>query len=354
MPTLALTVIVAVLVAVAGASELAWGAVDLEAFINPYAESSPFKVRYYDQIEYVYGEGSLLHHHLGGKQWVVEGTTSGGQDVQDLADMLNRKIASDGSSAKVSGLEVSYEFKMDPTARGSSMEYAVEINGNMTGYELDLQSRWPWVGFDWRGLTITDDVVVDGMPINIPASLLRETEPEAYGLLAGTEADRILLRPLMDAEPILQQSIHAWNYTYYYIRDRPDVRLPWHADEITSGFTELTLTGVMKEDNPANPVAVVLDETYAVLAGEMGSHARIKIMGFGNPNIWEGVEIFEVYREVPEVGECFGFWECASLGNRFVIGAILSAPAVATGTGLFLVCKWLFKRRNTYRRDAIH
>ena len=51
MPTLALTVIVAVLVAVAGASELAWGAVDLEAFINPYAESSPFKVRYYDQIQ---------------------------------------------------------------------------------------------------------------------------------------------------------------------------------------------------------------------------------------------------------------------------------------------------------------
>ena len=63
MPARALTVIVAVLVAVAGASELAWGAVDLEAFINPYAESSPFKVRYYDQIEYVYGEGSLLHHH---------------------------------------------------------------------------------------------------------------------------------------------------------------------------------------------------------------------------------------------------------------------------------------------------
>ena len=98
----------------------------------------------------------------------------------------------------------------------------------------------------------------------------------------------------------------------------------------------------------------MLDETYTVLAGEAGSHARIKIMGFGIPNVWEGVEIFVVYREVPEVGGCSDFWACGSLDDRFVIGAIFSAPAVAIGTGLFLVWKWLFKRRSAYRRDAIH
>ena len=143
---------------------------------------------------------------------------------------------------------------------------------------------------------------------------------------------------------------------YYDIRDRPDVRLPWHADEITSGFTELTLTGVMKEDNPANPVAVVLDETYAVLAGEIGSHARIKIMGFGNHAIWEGVEFVEMYREVPYArdGCNISWWACTDFDDKLRIGAIFSVPAVAIGIGFFLVRKWLLKRRSSYRRDAIH
>ena len=83
---LALVAFTTVLVVMTCVGEPAWGAVDLEAFINPDAESSPFKVRYHDQIEYAYGDGSLLHQYMDGKQWVVEGTASGGQDIQNLEE----------------------------------------------------------------------------------------------------------------------------------------------------------------------------------------------------------------------------------------------------------------------------
>ena len=52
---------VAVLLAVAGSGEPAWGAVDLEAVINMDVDFAQFKTTYSDRIEYEYGEGSLLH-----------------------------------------------------------------------------------------------------------------------------------------------------------------------------------------------------------------------------------------------------------------------------------------------------
>ena len=61
---------------------------------------------------------------------------------------------------------------------------------------------------------MTGDTVIDGVPINMPASLLREMEPEAYGLLAGTEADAILILPLMDAGPIRQHA-DTWHSRHY-------------------------------------------------------------------------------------------------------------------------------------------
>ena len=216
---------VAVLLAVAGSGELVWGAVDLDAVINMDVDFAQFRTAYSDRIEYEYGEESLLHQHLGGRQWVVEGTASEGQDVRNLEDVLNGRIVSYNDSVRISVSEVGYEFRLEPTSYGSAMERTVWITGNLTGYITnadlvlvpqpyarchDYVPPGTLVLIRWLGPTIRDDIVIDGVPVNIPASLLREMEPEAYGLLAGTEADTILSRPLMYGVPIWAQPADEW------------------------------------------------------------------------------------------------------------------------------------------------
>ena len=322
---------VAALLAVAGAGEPTWGAVDLEAVINMDIDFSQFRTTYSDRIEYEYGEGSLLHQYLGGRQWVVEGTASEGRDVQNLEDMLNDKIASNGGNAKISVSDVGYEFRLEPASYGSAMERTIRITGNLTGYlesatvsdvQTDraasvresnapadsLETRQEWVAYAngcdpvvpntvvdtrWLSPTVTGDIVIDGVPINIPASLLREMEPEAYDLLAGTEADTILSRPLMDAGPIRQHA-DAWHSKVYPVGTSVD------ADTfgLSGGITDVIVStwtidvddyGIGTEG--VDEAAVTLDQTYVMRITHDTSSAMIRTIGYGFFDTIDGVEV---------------------------------------------------------------
>ena len=340
---------VAALLAVAGAGEPAWGTVDLDAVINMDVDFAQFRTTYYDRIEYEYGEGSLLHQYLGGRQWVVEGMASEGQDVRNLEDMLNDKIAPfSGSSPKLSVSDVGYEFRLEPTGYGSAMERTVWITGNLTGYiasapvmdiltdhsasalEGDtsagsLGTRQAWMAYAteyfcngqlvgtvvdmwWLSPTVTGDVMIDGVPINIPASLLREMEPEAYYLLAGTEADTILSRPLMDAGAIRLYA-DTWHSQHYPAGTNVDADTfglsggvmdvdvhTWTADvdnpengtkgadcrHFSVDNTCLDADGPWFWTNGAYDVAVTLDQTYVIRITHDTSSATIRTIGTGD------------------------------------------------------------------------
>ena len=330
---------VAALLAVAGAGEPAWGAVDLEAVINMDVDFSQFRTTYSDRIEYEYGEESLLHQYLGGRQWVVEGTASEGLDVKNLEDMLNDKIVSYNNSVKISVSDVGYEFRLEPASYGSAMERMVWIAGNLTGYlesttisdvQTDraasvresnapadsLETRQEWVAYAtdctgfvpdtvvdtrWLSPTVTGDIVVDGIPINIPASLLREMEPEAYDLLAGTDADAILLQPLMDAGPIRQHA-DAWHSEVYTIGTSVD------ADTfgLSGGVTDVDVStwtiavddyGIGTEG--VDEAAITLDQTYVVRSTHDTSSAMIRIIGYGFFETIGGAEVVTHFQSMP-------------------------------------------------------
>ena len=338
---------VAVLLAVTGAGEPAWGEVNLDAVINMDVDFAQFRTTYSDRIEYEYGEGSLLHQYLGGRQWVVEGTASEGQDVRNLEDMLNDEIAPfHGSSPKLSVSDVGYEFRLEPTGYGSAMERTVWITGNLTGYiasttvrdistdyaapalEGDpsagsLGTRQAWVAYAtedfcygqlgsvvdmwWLSPTMTGDIVIDGVPINIPASLLRGMEPEAYYLLAGTGADTILSRPLMDGGAIRLYA-DTWHSRHYPVGANVDADTfglsggvmdvdvhTWTADVDNpengtkgadcrhfSGDTCLDADGPWFWTNGAYEVAVTLDQTYVIRITHDTSSATIRTIGTGD------------------------------------------------------------------------
>ena len=57
-------------------------------------------------------------------------------------------------------------------------------------------------------------VNIDGVEINIPINLLRDQEPVAYAVFAGTEAEDVLNKPLIDADFILEQPLTNWHFLF--------------------------------------------------------------------------------------------------------------------------------------------
>ena len=310
---------VAVLLAVAGSGELVWGAVDLDAVINMDVDFAQFRTAYSDRIEYEYGEESLLHQHLGGRQWVVEGTASEGQDVRNLEDVLNGRIVSYNDSVRISVSEVGYEFRLEPTSYGSAMERTVWITGNLTGYITnadlvlvpqpyarcyDYVPSGTLVLIRWLGPTIRDDIVIDGVPVNIPASLLREMEPEAYGLLAGTEADTILSRPLMYGVPIWAQPADEWLSEVYpadeWLSEVYPAGTSVEADTfgMSGGVMDVDVhTWTTNVDAPrvvtkeVDATAMTLNQTYAIRGTHDASSTTIRTIGTGVFDTVDGIEV---------------------------------------------------------------
>lgn len=327
-------VFVAALIAI-GASGPAWASTQLGTFIDPNAESSHFNIRYQDTISYDYDAGSQLHQLLDGKQWLVEGVASEGQDIQIITDILNQKLASDGSFAQVSDLEVDYRFQLNPAAHGSSMDFTVVVQGSLIDYVVTTSARQDLVDLGWRGLTVTDDVYIDGIPINIPASLLRVMEPAVYDLLIGTEAAEILLEPIMNAESILGQPMDTWHFLFDPTGIGTDAGTfglsPEIAGAVVSAWTmgESSIREGIKVET-VNEVTVVLDQPYVIKSTQGADNASIRIIGYGNLDTLDGLDIAGVSPEPPE-----GY----SSNDDFPVFIIygMAGMAAAAGIGFFII-----------------
>ena len=104
-----MTVMLATLVVV-GTSTPAWAA-QLDARINPNADTSPFEMHYLRTVFIEYQDGGDLFDELRGHEWTISGTAdSSNPGVQKLMDKLNEKISSETIKAKITDLNVNYEF----------------------------------------------------------------------------------------------------------------------------------------------------------------------------------------------------------------------------------------------------
>ena len=186
-----LTVLIAGLL-VFGASSSAWAA-QLNAQINPNNEESSFKVNFQKTVFVEYPNGGMLFDELRLKEWTISGTAdSSNPGVQELMDKLNSKIASDGSQARIIDLDVTYEFHLKGRNLNSAIDYQVIIEGTLTNYIISKDQSKTLIDLGWRGLSVTDEILIDGVGINYPISILKEKEPAVYNILSGTGAEEIL------------------------------------------------------------------------------------------------------------------------------------------------------------------
>ena len=294
-----MTVILAVLVAgliVLGTSSTVWAA-QVDARINPNSDTSPFSYNYQKTIFIEYPQGGKLFDLLHQKEWTVTGTADASNPgVQKLIASLNKKLQSDDSHAKISDLKVTYDFHLKGRDLNTSIDYKVLLKGTLSDYVITKDQTRTLVDMGWRGMSTNDSIVIDGVEINIPLSLLKDQEPEVYSILAGTQAESILSKGLINADFILQQPMTNWHFLFDPTGINVDAGT-FGLDKSISGFVVSSWTmgeSSLREGRQVErtfSAEVVADKTYEVRSVQSADQGNISAIGFGALDIIDGLEI---------------------------------------------------------------
>lgn len=299
-----LFVLLATLIVV-GTSTPVWAA-QLDARINPNNESSPFKMNYQKTVFIEYPNGGNLFDELQGKEWTVSGTAdSSNPGVQALVEDLNRGIANDGSQAQITDLNVSYDFHLKARNINTSIDYRVVLEGTLSNYVITKDSQRTLVDLGWRGLSTDKETIIDGVEINIPINILRDQEPAVYTFFAGTEADSVLGKNLINADFILEQPLTNWHFLFDPTGINVDAGTFGLDDEI-AGFVVSSWTmgeSSLREGRQVERIfeaKVTSDQTYVVRSVQSSDQANLSAIGFGALDVLDGVEIIGVTPTPPE------------------------------------------------------
>ncbi len=290
---------------VSGLNIDAWAA-QMDARINPNTEESPVKMSYQKTVFIEYNNGGQLFDLLANKEWTVSGTVDmSDPGVQDLANNINHKIVDNGSQARISDLNVTYDFTLTGRDAHASIDYKVILDGMLADYVITQDSQRTLIDVGWRGLTATGDVVVDGVEINIPLSIIESQEPELYDVIEGTEAADILSMNLINADFILEQPLTNWHFLFDPTGINVDASL-FGLDQSISGFVVSIWTmgessfreGIQVERT--FDATIVADQTYVVRSIQAADQGNLYVIGFGVLDKLDDLEIMGVTPTPPE------------------------------------------------------
>ena len=129
-------------------------------------------------------------------------------------------------------------------------------------------------------------------------------ELEAYDLLSGTEADMILLRPLMDAESIRNHHVDAWHSRAYPAGTSVDADM----FGLSGGVMDVDVhTWTIDVDDPGigtkgvDEVYITLNQTYVIRSTHDTSSATIRTIG---TEVFDTVDGIEVVADSPYIIRC--------------------------------------------------
>ena len=299
-----LTVLLATLIVISTSTPV-WAA-QLDARINPNNESSPFSVNYLRTVFIEYPNGGNLFDELRGKEWTVSGTAGiSNPGVQELMDKLNRGIADDGSQAKITDLNVTYNFHLKARNISTSVDYKVLLEGTISQYIITQDSQRTLVDLGWRALSTTDEINIDGVEINIPINILRDQEPEVYTYFVNTEAEDVLKRNLINADFILEQPLTNWHFLFDPTGINVDAGT-FGLDESITGFVVSSWTmgeSSIREGRQVEKVyeaEIMSDQKYIVRSVQSSDQANLSTIGFGALDTLDGIEIAGVTPTPPD------------------------------------------------------
>ncbi|HIH99086.1 MAG TPA: hypothetical protein HA352_01140 [Nitrosopumilus sp.] len=331
-----LTILLAGLIVI-GTSAPAWGA-QLDTRINPNNAESPFKMSYLKTIFIEYPDGGVLFDALSTSQWIVSGTAdSTNPGVQELMSNLNNGIQSDGSQARISDLNVIYEFQLKGRSIQTSIDYRVVLEGTITDYIITEDSQKQLVDLGWRGLTTTSPIQINGIEINIPLGVLETEEPLLYNTFVGTEAEFVLNRELINADFILEQPLTNWHFLFDPTGINADAST-FGLDASIAGFVVSSWTmgeSSIREGRQVERVyeaEVMADELYIIRSVQSTDTANLSSIGFGALDLLDGVEIIGVTPTPPA-----DYMTTSTGGFPIMIIYGMAGLAAVGGIGFFII-----------------
>lgn len=344
------TVFLAVLITglfVIGSGSSVWAA-QIDAKINPNSNTSPFSYNFQKTIFIEYPNGGKIFDELHEKEWSVIGSADAtNSGVQELIANLNQKIRSDGSNAQISDLNVSYDFHLKGRDLSTSVDYRVILKGTISDYVITKDQIRTLVDMGWRGMSTNDSVVIDGVEINLPISLLKDKEPAVYDILAGTDADVILSKGLINADYILEQPMTNWHFLFDPTGVTADAAT-FGLDESISGFVVSKWTmgeSSLREGRQVEKVfeaPISADQNYVVRSVQSSDQGNIAAIGFGAIDVLDGLEIVGLTPTPPE-----GYQTTSSGGFPVTIVYGMAGMAAIGGIAFFIFSNRALKNQTT-------
>ena len=332
-----------------GTSSPVWAA-QLDARINPDNPDFNFQVKYQRTIFIEYNEGGQLADQLRGaiesKRLTSDSTNPA---VVDLINRINQKLASDGSGAIVSDLNVEYSAQLTGRVLNTSIDYKIILSGTITDHIIrERQGQTPAIiDVGWRGITVGGPIVIDGTEINLPISFIKDKVPSVFSSIKGTEAEDLFSENLINAEGIKNQPLTKWHFLFDPTGINVDAGTFGLAEEITgfvvSGFTMGESS--LREGRQVEKIFethFTLDKNYMIRSIESADNANLAVIGFGVVDSLEGLEIIGVTPTSP------AGYATTSTGE-FPVSIIYGMAAMAAigGVGIFIFSNRKLKHLGT-------
>ncbi len=289
-----------------GSGTSAFGA-QLDAKIIPDAESVKVKMTYQRTLSIVYNEGGEIANQLRGKNWEVSiNTDSSNPGVQDLINKLNQKIALDGSNSHITDLDIEYSAKLNGNPLTALVDYRIVLEPTLSNYNIRTYSANSpsLVDIAWRGLTVNSPIVIDGVEINFPGSVLQSQEPETFSIISGKGADSILSANLINADGIRDQPLGNWHKLFDPTGISSDASQFGLSEEI-AGFVVTTYTmgeSSIREGRQVEKsfeVELTADKKYVIRSVESADSANVAIIGFASIDVLDNAEVLGVTPQAP-------------------------------------------------------
>ncbi len=290
-----------------GSGTSVWGA-QLDAKIIPDDDSVKVKMTYQRTLSIVYNDGGDLADQLRGKSWEVSfNADSSDQGVKDLINKLNLKIASDGSSSQITDLDVEYVARLNGKSVTTLIDYKIVLHPTLSNYNIrQYSANSPsLVDLAWRGLTVNSEIMINGVEINFPRSILESKEPGAHAIMSGTEAESILSTNLINADGIRDQPLGNWHKLFDPTGISSDASQFGLSEEI-AGFVVTTYTmgeSSIREGRQVEKefeVEFTKDKEYILRSVESADSANVAVIGFASIDVLNNAEVLGVTPTAPE------------------------------------------------------
>ncbi|RNJ72987.1 MAG: hypothetical protein EB833_03800, partial [Thaumarchaeota archaeon S13] len=166
----------------------AWGAT-LTAFLEPEDNEATITVSYLQTFTIRHDGEGMLSELLDGEAWEIERKFyPDDPGVINLTERINSGILAERSTAKVDALNVAFSSSMSPRADSSDINFKIDISGNLVDFVIKEEDPTVpgIIDMGWRHFAVEGPVVMDGIDINTPFSVLEDNSPDVHEAIGGT------------------------------------------------------------------------------------------------------------------------------------------------------------------------